>query len=230
MMPVCNEMDVIESVIDEWAEDVVRYLPEGSELVFDEAGSTDGTREILARMCEKYPFIRVIYNEKKDGFAAGARRLYREAKCPYVFFTDSDGQYVAADFWKLAKYIDRYDYIRGIKVGRKDTLFRRIASGIFNKIVIFLYNVNFNDINSAFHLIKRDIIVELLPQLTVMPVLISTELVLRAELANHEIKQVYVLHRMRKYGKSRGLPTKRFVVDSLKALKGLFDIKASYRK
>lgn len=230
LMPVCNEADVIESVIEEWVEDVFKFLPEGSEFIFDEAASTDGTREILKEMCEKYSFIRVVYNEKKDGFAAAARRLYMAANCPYVFFTDSDGQYVATDFWKIAKYIDRYDYVRGIKVGRKDTFLRRISSGIFNKIVMFLYNINYNDINSAFHIIRKDVLDTLLPQITVMPVLINTELVLRAELANYEIKQVYVMHRMRKFGKSRGLPTWRFIFDSLKALKGLFDIKASYRR
>jgi glycosyltransferase involved in cell wall biosynthesis len=112
LMPVCNEAEVIESVIEEWVQDVIKYLPEGSEFLFDEAASTDGTREILQRMCKTYPFIKVTYNEKKDGFAASARRLYKAAKCPYVFFTDSDGQYVAADFWKLAKSINRYDYIR----------------------------------------------------------------------------------------------------------------------
>ncbi len=230
LMPVCNEADVIESVVEEWAADVVLHLPQGSEMVFDEAGSTDGTNEILARLCEKYPFIRVFHHEKKDGFAAAARRLYAAARCPYIFFTDSDGQYVASDFWKLAKYVDRYDYVRGTKVGRKDPLIRRLASAIFNKVVVFLYNVNYSDINSAFNLVRKNVIDDVLPQVNIMPTLINTELVLRAELANYEIKQVYVLHRLRMSGGSRGLPSWRFVLDSLKALKGLFDIRTSYRK
>ena len=230
LMPVCNEAEVIESVVEEWVEDVVRFLPAGSEMVFDEAGSTDGTKEILAQLTAKHPFIRVVYNERRDGFAAAARRLYRTAKCPWVFFTDSDGQYVAADFWKIAKHAGRYDFIRGTKVGRKDPFVRRLASAIFNKAVSFLYNVNYSDINSAFNLVRREVIENLLPQVNVMPTLINTELVLRAELANYEIKQVYVLHRQRQIGSSRGLPSWRFAIDSFKALKGLFDIKASYRR
>jgi glycosyltransferase involved in cell wall biosynthesis len=121
LMPVCNEADVIEMVIEEWARDVFAYLPEGSEFLFDEAASTDGTREILERLKLKYPYIHVEYREKKDGFANAARRLYDRAQCPWVFFTDSDGQYIAKDFWKLAKNIDQnFDLIRGAKIGRKD--------------------------------------------------------------------------------------------------------------
>jgi glycosyltransferase involved in cell wall biosynthesis len=230
LMPVYNEAEVIEAVVEEWVADVIRYLPEGSELVFDEGGSNDGTREILGRLCTKYPFIRVIYNERKDGFANAARRLYTSAKCPWVFFTDSDGQYIASDFWKIAKFADRYDYIRGGKIGRKDPIFRRIASAIFNKSANFIYNFNHFDINSAFHLIKREVVLDLLPQITVMPLLIHTEMIIRAELANYEIKQIYVMHRERKAGQSRGLPTWRFIFDSLAALKGLLDIQDSYRK
>ena len=75
-MPVCNEADVIEDVIDEWVCDVFQYLPEGSEFLIDEAASKDGTREILQRLCEKHPFMKVESREVKDGFAAATRRLY----------------------------------------------------------------------------------------------------------------------------------------------------------
>src|SRR5687767_12853364 len=102
LMPICNEADIIEEVITEWVTEVFQYLPPGSEFLFDEAASTDGTREILARLCVKYPYIKVNYNDRKDGFANAARRLYNASVCPLVFFTDSDGQYAPAEFWKLA--------------------------------------------------------------------------------------------------------------------------------
>src|SRR5262245_20514730 len=113
LMPVCNEARIIEDVIEEWVGDVFQYLPEGSEFLFDEAASTDGTRGILARMCEKYPFIHVRYNDSKDGFAAAAKRLYLAAQCPFVFFTDSDGQYVASEFWKLVPFAREFSVVHG---------------------------------------------------------------------------------------------------------------------
>ena len=62
-----------------------------------------------------------------------------------------------------------------------------------------------------------------------MPTLINTELLLRVELENYSIKQVYVLHRPRSFGVSRGLAPKDFIYHSIRALKGLYAIKASYR-
>lgn len=229
LMPVCNEADVLRDVVAEWARDVVRYLPSGSEMVFDEAGSTDGTKEILADLTRQYAFIRVMYHEKKDGFAAAARRLYAAARCPWVFFTDSDGQYVASDFWKVAKYADRYAFIHGAKLGRKDPLFRRMTSIAFNKFAGFLFEVHYLDLNSAFRLMRTDLVKEMLPKLNVMPALINAELLLRCELENVEIKQVYIRHRNREHGTSRGLPSRRYCFEGLRACWGLMRIKESYR-
>ena len=230
LMPVCNEAAVIEGVIEEWVHDVIQHLPEGTELVFDEAASTDGTREILVRMCSKYPCIRVIYNERKDGFANATRRLYAEARCPLVFFTDSDGQYVASDFWKLAKFMDRFEVVHGVKLGRKDPLFRRFFSMLFNKAVFFLYQMPYIDINSAFRLMRREVVETILPKLKVMPTLINAEFLIRAEVENFTIKQVYVTHRYRADGASRGLPARGYFLEGLKAFGGLFAIKAEYRR
>jgi len=229
-MPVCNEIDVLEDVVEEWVRDVISHLPIGSELLFDEAASTDGTKELLQSLTLKYPYINVEYHTDKDGFANAARRLYGRAKCPWIFFTDSDGQYIASDFWKLAKHIDeKNDLIRGAKIGRRDPKVRRLASALFNKFVQFLFNLNYLDFNSAFFLVRKDALCAILPHLHCMPTLINTELLLRLELENYSIKQVYVLHRERKFGISRGLAPSQFIQESLKALRGLYAIKASYR-
>jgi glycosyltransferase involved in cell wall biosynthesis len=230
LMPVYNEADILEDVIEEWVGDVFRYLPEGSEFIFDEGGSTDDTREILDRLCKKYPFIQVIYNKQKDGFAAAARRLYLKASCPLTFFTDSDGQYIASDFWKLSKYISRYDVVHGAKLGRKDPLARRLFSALFNKTVSFLFEVHYLDINSAFRLARTEVVKDVLPKVNYMPTLLNAELLLRYELENYEIKQVYILHRSRKFGQSRGLPPVRYLFEGFRAVMGLLKIKESYRK
>jgi glycosyltransferase involved in cell wall biosynthesis len=229
LMPVCNEADVIEFVLQEWIDDVVQHLPEGSEFILDDGNSTDGTIEIIEKMAKKCPSIRLVRNSTRDGFAAAARRLYTMAKCPYLFFTDSDGQYIASDFWKLAPYIESYDLIHGAKIGRKDPALRRYASSIFNKLSEFLFAVTYSDINSAYRLMRREVIERLLPQINCMPTLLNAELLLRAEYENFRIKQIHVLHRERRFGISRGLPPHRFLWDSLQAVKGLLKIKESYR-
>jgi glycosyltransferase involved in cell wall biosynthesis len=230
LMPVSNEADIIEEVIEEWVGEVFRYLPDRSEILFDEAASTDGTREILDRMCRKYPFIRVTYNDKKDGFANAARRLYLSARCPLVFFTDSDGQYIASEFWKLAPHATEFSMVHGAKIGRQDTTFRKAASAIFNRITRFVFDIHHSDINSAFRLVKQPLIRDLVPRLNRMPTLLNAELLIRAEMENYSIKQIRVMHRARKFGVSRGLPPTEFLRESWRAYRGLLDLKSDFRQ
>jgi glycosyltransferase involved in cell wall biosynthesis len=229
LMPVCNEVDVIESVFEEWYREVIRHLPPGSEMVIAEAASTDGTREILQRLSAQHSFLRVIYRDRKDGFAAAARLLYSEARCPWVFFTDSDGQYVASEFWKLAPFVGEFSIIHGAKIGRQDPFFRKVASAVFNRVGRFIFDVHYSDINSAFRLMRTEAVKDLLPQLHCMPTLLNAELLLRAEMDNRSIKQVHVIHRKRRKGVSRGLPPGRFLKESLAAYRGLLALKAEYR-
>lgn len=229
LMPVCNEAELLEGVIEEWIDVVIRFLPSGSELVIAEAASTDGTREILASLCAKYPYIRVYYRDLKDGFAAAARLLYSEARCPWVFFTDSDGQYVPSEFWKLTPFADNFAIIHGAKIGRQDPFFRKVASAVFNRVARFIFDIHYSDVNSAFRLMRRDVVTELLPSIHCMPTLLNAELLLRAELDNRSIKQVHVIHRKRPSGISRGLPPGRFLAESWAAYRGLLRMKAEYK-
>lgn len=230
VMPVSNEAPVIEQVVEEWVQEVIQYLPSGSELYFDEAASTDGTREILERLKKKYPFLRVDYHERKEGFGEAARNLYINSKCPLVFFTDSDGQYVPAEFWKLAPFAGKFDIVHGAKIGRQDHIFRKISSACFNHIARLLFDEYYSDINSAFRFVTRRVIENLVPRVKCMLTLINAELLLRAEMENYAIRQVRVIHRKRQYGVSRGLPPSRYLIECLRAYHGLHELKTEYRQ
>lgn len=218
-MPVCNECDIIAEVVDEWLQDVFAYLPKGSEFIFDDC-SNDGTQVLLQELAKKHPFIQVNFSHRGSFFNT-AMRLYRLAACPLVFFTDSDGQYVGAEFWKVAQYIDSYDMVHGYKFHRKDPLYRVAASAVFNASVRISFSSRGKDVNSAFRLIHRPLLEQILDQISHLPTLPNAEMYIRAEWQGFRIKNVPVQHRSRKYGKSRGLPLRDFPRECLKAYKGL---------
>ena len=139
-LPVLNEYEVIEFVIQEWLT-VLKKLPHGSKILIDDGGSTDGTLAILDKFINQGEKITIIRNQKPDGFGNAARRLFNSADTHWIFFTDSDGQYVAEDFWLLWDRRDGKDFIRGIKLGRLDPLMRRITSLVWNKSVNFLFEL-----------------------------------------------------------------------------------------
>lgn len=222
LMPVCNEVDIIADVLDEWIDEVLRHLPDASELVLEDS-SHDGTSEILHEYARRYDFIRVHWHAK-DGFFQAAKRAYRRAACPLVFFTDSDGQYVPREFWKIAAEIDRFDMVHGVKRNRCDPAYRVIASRCFNWTARRLTRYAGNDINSAFRLMHRDVLDALLDQLHAMPTLLNAELYLRAKHAGFRVEDVDVEHRNRKHGRSRGLPRSRFLVECWSAYRGLVQL------
>jgi len=228
LMPVCNEVAVIEGVVREWEAEVFRHLPHGSELVFDDGDSCDGTLARLEALQRELPFVRILYS-RRDGFAAAARRLYQDARCPLVFFTDSDGQYIASEFWKVAAIFDGCDMAHGAKVRRQDPAYRKVASRCFNGIAEVLFRVDIADINSAFRLMSKPMLDDLLPTVRSMPTLFNAELLLRAIAAGYRVKDVGVEHRARADGESRGLPPGRFARECWAAYRGLRELRRELR-
>ncbi len=219
LMPVCNEVDVINAVIEEWVEAVIRFLPAGSELVLDDC-SSDGTEERLKALAVKYPFIRLNFSTR-DGFFNSAMRLYRLSRCPLIFFTDSDGQYVPAEFWKIASHIDDYDMVHGTKVDRKDPMYRVKASYVFNALLRQGFGTSCVDTNSAFRLIRRALLDSVLGDIRHLRMLPNAELYLRAFAKGFRIKDVPISHRPRQYAKSRSLPLKSFGFECWRAFRGI---------
>ncbi len=218
LMPVCNEVDVIDEVVREWIEQVVRFLPEGSEMVLDDC-SNDGTKERLIALAKEFPALRLNF-AKRDGFFNTAMRLYRLSRCPLIFFTDSDGQYVPEQFWKIAAEIENHDMVHGAKVDRKDPLYRIQASYVFNMLLRNWFHSACVDVNSAFRLIRRSTLTSVLDDIKHLRMLPNTEMYLRMEAKGFRIKNIMVSHRPRKYAKSRSLPFNRFGIECYRAFMG----------
>jgi hypothetical protein len=172
----------------------------------------------------RFEFIRVNWHPQ-DGFFNAAMRAYRRAACPLVFFTDSDGQYVPREFWKIAADIGQFDIVHGVKRQRCDPLYRVATSRCFNWTARRLTGLAGDDINSAFRLVRRRVLDAVLDEVRLMPTLLNAELYLRAKHAGFRVKDVDVEHRDRKYGKSRGLPLRGFLRECRAAYRGLVHLK-----
>lgn len=228
LMPVYNEQDIIRVVLQEWIDEVMVYLPEGSELLLDDC-SNDGTEKIIAEMAKVHAFLRVN-TAPKDGFAKAARRLYMMAKNPLIFFTDSDGQYIPADFWTIAAALGNNDMAHGYKVGRKDPAYRVVSSYLFNLALFVLFRMYGHDINSAFRLMRREMIEDILPETRHMPMLINAEIYLRAKKRGYTIFDIPTQHRERLYGPSKSLPLQTFFWHGWKAVLGAMKLWSELRK
>lgn len=224
LMPVCNEASVIRHVVAEWQESVFARLPAGSELVLDDC-SDDGTFEILQDLARRLSFLRV-QRSPRDGFFNSALRLYRLASNDLIFFTDSDGQYLAADFWEIYRWIESYDMVHGYKCRRCDPIHRKTGSWVFNVIARGYLRSSAWDVNSAFRLIHREALNAVLDSVRHLRMMPNAELYLRLESRGHTIRNVPVRHRPRMNGPSRSLPFTRFLIEGGHALAGLRRLKS----
>jgi hypothetical protein len=114
-------------------------------------------------------------------------------------------------------------------MGRQDPFFRRVTSFFWNKSVAFLFNLPLIDINAAFVLARTSILKEILPTVSRLNTLVTSELIIRFILGNFEVKNTYVRHRKRAGGKSRGIPTRKLPIIAIKQFVGLWKIKSDYR-
>lgn len=230
LLPVCDEVEGIESVLAELVEVVYRHLPEGSEFLIEEGGSRDGTKKLLAELSERWPFLDIVYKDRREGFAAAARSLYRRARCPWVFFSDSDGQCVASEFWRLAGAAPEFDFVLGVKRIRYDPLVRRITSRVFNRIASAMFDVPSPDINFGFRLARREALLRCLERCADMPTLLNAEVTIYAHVLGYRILPVQVHHRPRIFGLSRGLDPGTVPSNSWKAFAGLLRIRAKVKR
>ena len=147
---VYNEADTIEQEVREIHSEIVARLP-GSELIVAEDGSTDGTKEILARLQAELGIIHSTSPERK-GYARAFRDALALVRNPYVFFSDSGGKQDFREFWKLYEYRRQYGVVSGIRAGRSDQWYRRLMTWTYNFVLRKYFHVELRDADSGFRL------------------------------------------------------------------------------
>jgi dolichol-phosphate mannosyltransferase len=229
-IPIYNEIDVIDDLLSEWSS-IVRELPNGSGILIEDGGSTDGTVDVLKNYQNKHDFIDVIYRDKPDGFGNAAKRLLKLPTTEWVFFTDGDGQFVPSDMWKLWQRRDGCDLVKGIKLGRKDPILRRIISFFWSRLIQVMFGLFISDVNAGFILVRNSQLKQIINEVRFLELLVLSEIVVRLITNNcRRSDEVYVLHRAREGGKSRAIPNHRLPKVVFSHLRGLYLLKDDYRR
>lgn len=214
-MLVHNEEDVIETTVRDYYHEVIQKIP-GSEFILAEDGSTDNTKAILRKLNEEFP-LRIVSGNERKGYTKAMLEGLQLAQNNIIFFSDSDGQHDPKDFWLLYNHIDNFDIVSGHKSHRKDGWLRVFVSWGMNLLLSVFFGVKLKDANSGFKLIKKTVIEKLSSENFLMR-LASAELMIRAINHRFKIKEIPVMHFERKFGKSRGIPTKKipgFIIETI---------------
>ena len=107
------------------------------EIIFVDDGSSDGTGDALARMKGEIPELRVLRHDRNLGQSRGIRTGVQAARGEIIVTLDGDGQNDPADIPKLLEALKadpKLGMASGIRVKRKDSASRRMASRLGNSL------------------------------------------------------------------------------------------------
>jgi glycosyltransferase involved in cell wall biosynthesis len=227
LLPVYNEVEIISDILRSYHDEICRELP--AALVVAEDGSTDGTKQILSSLKSDIPMVLLSSPERK-GYAKAASDALKKCSSEWVFFSDSDGQYSPADFWKLWKWRDDFDIVIGRKVRRSEKAYRIVLAKGFHRIVKTLFGLNLHDADCGFRLIRKEVISSVIDKVRYLEYSFWAEFTIRACLDGFRIREVPINHGSRTNGDTHIYKLSRIMVIVPKQLKDLAHLYSDVRR
>ena len=122
--------------------------PTSFEVVVIDDGSEDDTAAVLARLEERYDFLRVERHRVRRGIADALRTGYLASRGRVLVFYPADLQFKPVDIPRLVAPIlaDESDMVTGFKEGKYEKAF---VSKIYNGLSRTLFDVPVRDLNSV---------------------------------------------------------------------------------
>lgn len=198
VIPLYNEKESLGTLYEELTSTLdnigCRY-----EIIFVNDGSTDGSADILTRLCETDPRVTAIYMRRNFGKAAALTEGFKAASGDIVFTLDADLQDDPKEIPNfLSKLSEGFDMVSGWKFRRLDPISKTLPSKLFNKVASMTTGLKLHDFNCGFKAYKREVIenVKIYGELhRYIPAL--------AFGSGFSVAEIKVNHRSRKFGKSK---------------------------
>src|SRR5687767_2521045 len=169
------------------------------EILAIDDGSTDDTFELLARLQEEDPRLRVIRFRRNFGQTAAFAAGFAHARGRYVVTSDGDLQNDPADIPGMIQLLEQgHDIVAGWRKDRKDPfLNRRLPSTIANWVISYATGVKLHDYGCSLKAFRAEVVkpMKLYGEMhRFLPAIASEQGVAIAEKV--------VNHRARRHGKS----------------------------
>lgn len=169
------------------------------ELIFIDDGSKDGTWAELEKIVAKDPRARALRLRRNFGKTAALVAGLREASGDVIVTLDADGQDIPAEIPKVLEALaDGADVVCGHKRPRMDPFRKVLPSRVFNFFVGLSSGLWLKDHNSGLKAIRAEVFEEVRLYGNMhrfIPVL--------ANARGFRVREVPVLHRARRFGRSK---------------------------
>jgi glycosyltransferase involved in cell wall biosynthesis len=160
VIPVYNEAATITEIIER-----VRSVSVDKEIIVVDDCSTDGTRDVLARLNGLIPELTVLYHERNRGKGCALRNGFEAARGDYVIVQDADLEYDPEDYAKLLRPLERNqaDAVYGSRfLSTQEHRVLYFWHSMGNKFLTLLSNMltdlNLTDMETCYKVFRRELI------------------------------------------------------------------------
>ncbi len=161
ILPTYNEVHTISEILNR-----VKATGCAREILVVDDGSTDGTRECLARLDGCSP-IRVIYHERNQGKGAAVRTGIQNATGEVIIIQDADLEYDPRDYPELLRPIEEgvAEVVYGSRFlggARRPVFFwNMVANKLLTLMTNVLYNNILSDMETGYKVFRRELILDI---------------------------------------------------------------------
>ncbi len=199
--PCHNEEANVERVTRD-ALRVAAQVADRYEVILVDDGSRDRTAEIVTRLAQEFPQVRLVRHPVNKGYGEALKSGFRAATMPWVFYSDGDGQFDLNELPALIEKTKEADIVSGIRVHRADPWHRKMNAAIFELAGRIFFGLHVPDVDCAFKIYRRDLFDKI--RMNTSGAMIDTEVLVKAKRAGYRITTLPVRHLPRQAGVQSG--------------------------
>jgi len=158
VIPVYNERETIEKLVE-----TVKAVGVEKEIVIVDDASKDGSVEIIKRISQKYPEIKVHFKEVNKGKGDTLKVGFKMTTGDYVIVQDADLEYDPQDYKKLLRSLEEegVDVIYGSRFSgsyEKMSGLHYFGNKLLTLVTNILFGVMLTDMETCYKLIPGDFV------------------------------------------------------------------------
>lgn len=197
VIPVFNEVGSLV-LLQKRLNKVMEKVSSNHEIIYVDDNSTDFSLEILKRLRKKYPKMKIVTFNTHKGKSEALLAGFKVAKGKWIITLDADLQNPPEEILKLLEFKNHFDFITGIRENRKDGFLKKVSS----KVAMFFRWVILGDITKDIGCSLR-----MFRRVIIDTICFSRNFhrffTFLVRMEGFSIKEVYIRHSARKFGKSK---------------------------
>jgi glycosyltransferase involved in cell wall biosynthesis len=219
VMPCYNEEKTIRKIIAEVME--VDLGSTKKEIVVVDDGSKDKTRDILKKLAEEHPEIKLVFQKVNQGKGAALKKGILETTGDVVIIQDADLEYDPQEYKRLLYPIERghADVVYGSRfIGGEPHRIIYYRNQIANKFLTGMSNLftglNLTDMETCYKMFRGDLVRDLAQHLKAQRFGFEPEITARVAKTKVPVYEIGISY----YGRSKEEGKKIGMKDGVKAI------------